>query len=104
LVCEAFSIFKRVENTVIFLDMGDFQKALEWITQSLHLRESVDYTLGIAYCYATMGELYGEMGDFNTALEYFEKILRMYRRGDSDLEICASSTEYLRSKVGEINQ
>jgi tetratricopeptide (TPR) repeat protein len=57
----------------IFLETGDYPKALEYFLQALKKYENTHDQMGIMTIYGNIAEVYTEMGDLNMAISYYRK-------------------------------
>jgi len=60
--------------------MANYEKALEYLTTSLHLREEIMDSIGIADSYLNMGMVYDEKGETDKGLEYYYRSLEFYEQ------------------------
>ncbi len=63
----------------IYSDLGEKQKALEYLSQSLHLFQAVGERDGEAMILNNIGGVYDDFGEKQKALEYYSQSLTLYR-------------------------
>ncbi|MEM3493683.1 MAG: tetratricopeptide repeat protein, partial [Thermoplasmata archaeon] len=73
---------------VIYNDKGDYEKALEFYTKSLELREKIGDVWGIAISYNNIGLLYQDKGDYEKALEFLTKSIELAKEIGDKSTLC----------------
>ncbi|MFQ5335043.1 MAG: tetratricopeptide repeat protein, partial [Flavobacteriales bacterium] len=64
---------------LLYDDIGDYQKAIDYYKQSLNIRIEINDKKGMASCYNNLGVLYlNNNGDAKAALDYYFKAMRLY--------------------------
>ena len=63
----------------IYSDLGEKQKALEYLSQSLHLFQALGERDGEAMILSSIGAVYSELGEKQKALEYYSQSLPLRR-------------------------
>jgi serine phosphatase RsbU (regulator of sigma subunit) len=83
-----------------------YNKALKYYTLSLHIRDSLNYTDGIASSYVSMGNVYLELNSFDKALDYFSRALNLAEETGSldQQESCYEGMYQCYKKTGRINE
>ncbi|MEG4057624.1 MULTISPECIES: CHAT domain-containing tetratricopeptide repeat protein [unclassified Microcoleus] len=88
---------------LVYSDLGEKQKALEYYSQSLPLRRAVGDRRGEATTLSNIGTVYSELGEKQKALEYYSQSLPLYRavgdRGGEALTLNNIGNVY--SELGE---
>jgi tetratricopeptide (TPR) repeat protein len=56
---------------IVYLELGEYEKALDHYLNALKISEEINDQKGIAYIYHNIGNIYREQGDFNRSLENF---------------------------------
>jgi tetratricopeptide (TPR) repeat protein len=89
----------------IYLNQGDYQKALFSFLQSLRIYELVGDTQSMAAIFNCMGNVYSRLKRFETSSEYYQTAIQLYRRKGSrhtkDLGQCYAN---LGSVIIELGQ
>lgn len=57
----------------IFLDLKNYDQALQYFEQSLEIETTLESTLGLAINYANIGEVYFQKDDLEKAYDYYKK-------------------------------
>ncbi|MBL4654340.1 MAG: tetratricopeptide repeat protein, partial [Bacteroidia bacterium] len=63
---------------VTYMNQGEIEKALEYYSLSLKIREEIKYKKGMAESYHNIGFIYTDQGEIEMALEYFFLSLKIY--------------------------
>jgi CHAT domain-containing protein/Tfp pilus assembly protein PilF len=64
----------------IYSDLGQQQKALDYLNQALVLRREIGDKKGETITLNNIGHVYGQIGEFPKALEYFQQALSLRRQ------------------------
>lgn len=64
----------------VFLRMGDYNKTIKTLTESLSYFEDNNDELNAAKCYSNISAAFAELGNFDKAIEYNEKALDVFNR------------------------
>ncbi|HOV13223.1 MAG TPA: tetratricopeptide repeat protein [Spirochaetota bacterium] len=70
------------KNSNSFLDKYDYQKALDYLKESLKYNTMVDNISGIIFNYANMGKVYLLTKSYDTALKYYNQALEIAEKND----------------------
>lgn len=71
------------KNSSIFLDKYEYQKALDYLKESLKYNTMVDNVPGIILNYANMGKVYLLKKDYETALKFYNSALEIAERNNN---------------------
>lgn len=66
----------------VYLESGDFQKAKNYLEQSLSLKEEMEDLEGLSYGYQDMVEIYSREGNIEMAINYLQRSMKI----DSELK------------------
>jgi signal transduction histidine kinase/ActR/RegA family two-component response regulator/Tfp pilus assembly protein PilF len=65
---------------LIYQDLSDYDKSLEYFFRTLKIRESLGDKSGIANAFNSIGIIYMKLEDYDKALEYYQRSLRIYEK------------------------
>lgn len=72
---------------VIYMNLGDYPKALECLNHSMKIFEKIHNKLGMARCLKIIGDIYIRLSDIPRAQEYLGKALKIYEEANNKSEI-----------------
>ncbi|UCG69523.1 MAG: DUF2791 family P-loop domain-containing protein [Thermoplasmata archaeon] len=83
--------------------MGDYNKAIENLEQSLEIYEKIDNPIGIATTCTSLGDVHDWRGEFDIASEYLKKSLNIIEKSSNLQGISAAilSTGIIYEKMGD---
>jgi len=67
---------------IMFYNISNFNKAIEYYEKSLKIRRDCGDRAGESKCYMNLGAAHGSLGDFNKEIEFYEKSLKIAKIGD----------------------
>jgi len=79
---------------LVYSNLSDFSKALEYLEIALHINEEIGRKVGISANLHNIGSVYSHLSDYPKALEYFEKALKI----NEEIE----KKDYLSNNLGSI--
>jgi len=62
---------------IIYSDLGDYTKALDYYERALKIKEEISDISGIAHTLNNIGNAYKEQGNYSEALEYYKNSLKI---------------------------
>jgi signal transduction histidine kinase len=68
---------------VVYMDLGDYPRALDYYFESLKTSEAIGYAVGTAMCLGNIGIVYTEQGQYDKALDYYFRSLAIKKGADS---------------------
>lgn len=78
----------------IYIELGDYGKALDNYRRALALQQEINYTAGIAMSYNNIGFIYKDLGDYEKAIANFLFALREFEK-QNDKHAIATTYNYL---------
>jgi tetratricopeptide (TPR) repeat protein len=103
---KGMAAYQLHEMSVIYGDIGEFQKAFDSYNQALELYKSIDDTRGAAIVLNNVGYLYGQLGEHQKAIDFYQQALdasyALSRPGDEPIELANIGSEY--SAMGEFKK
>jgi len=65
--------------SLAYISMNDYDRALEFLEQSLDLKKSSNDMYGVATAYNNIGDVYTLKGEFQTSIDYNNQALEIYQ-------------------------
>jgi signal transduction histidine kinase len=62
---------------VVYMDLGDYPRALDYFFMALRINEALKYKTGISQCLSNIGNVYVEQGYRDKGLDYYFRSLKM---------------------------
>jgi len=75
---------------IIYFNQGDYDKAIDYCSQGLKIREEMDDKKGIASSFNNMGMIYFNQGDYDKAVDYYSQSLKIREQIGNKNGIAAS--------------
>ncbi|MEM6264909.1 MAG: tetratricopeptide repeat protein, partial [Bacteroidota bacterium] len=91
---------------IIYMNKGDYQKAMEYFSQSLKIREEMGNNSGIASSLSNIGTIYKNQGRYDKSLEYYFKSLRISEKlgNKSGIANSLNNIGYVYMNQGDYNR
>lgn len=91
---------------IIYIDRGNFSKALDFFDKSMEIRQQLEDTAGMASLYNKIGIIYQKQGNLKLALENQISALKIYEILQQDLWIgyCLNNIAIVHQNLGNLEK
>ena len=91
---------------IIYIDRGEFQKALDYFDKSMVIRKQLGDTAGMGSLYNKMGIVHQKQGDLKQALDNQIKALKIYEQLKQDLWVgyCLNNIAIVHQNLGNFDK